>query len=138
MQTAYRCIPKLVGAALVHSVGPALVDVHQEHQVVSEDTQAMQPGHLDHKSKQIVHNGVQELVGHLAPRQRRHALQLVVDVQLQPGHKSDIQFEKAKRDYAVGAIQEKLKLDPSFPFGICLFRKQAQHSNELVDDVPLQ
>ena len=89
-------VPKLIGAAFVHSVSPSLVDVHQEHQVVSENTEAMQPGHLDHKGKQVVHNGVEELVGHLAPRQSCHALQLVVDVQLQQAtvlvwiHKSDI------------------------------------------------
>jgi hypothetical protein len=43
----------------------------------------VQNGHLDHKGKQVINNGVEELVGHLAPGQMRHTLQLVVQVQLQ-------------------------------------------------------
>ena len=43
----------------------------------------MQPGHLDDKGEEVVNDGVQELVGHLAPGQGCHALQLVVNVQLQ-------------------------------------------------------
>lgn len=49
----------------------------------------MQPGHLDDKGKQVVDNCVEELVGHLAPGQGCHALQLIIDVKLQ--HKSVIQ-----------------------------------------------
>ena len=76
------CSPKLIGAALVHPVSPSLVDVDQKDEVISEHTEAMQPGHLDDKGEQVVNDGVQELVGHLAPGQGCHALQLVVDVQL--------------------------------------------------------
>ena len=43
----------------------------------------MQPGHLNDEGKQVINDGVQELVGHLAPRKRSYALQLIVDVQLQ-------------------------------------------------------
>lgn len=43
----------------------------------------MQCGHLDDEGKQVVDDGIQKLVGHLAPGQVRHALQLVVQVQLQ-------------------------------------------------------
>ena len=83
IRAGQRCVPKLVGSALVNSVGPALVDVYQEDEVVPEDAEAVQPGHLNDKGKQVIHNGIQELVGHLAPRQSCHTLQLVVDVQLQ-------------------------------------------------------
>ena len=83
MIAGQTCIPKLISAAFVHSVRPALIDVDKEHQVVPEHTEAVQPGHLDHKGKQVIHDGVQELVGHLAPGQSCHTLQLVVDVQLQ-------------------------------------------------------
>ena len=38
--------------------------------------------HLDDEGEQVVDDGVQELVAHLAPGQVRHALQLVVQVQL--------------------------------------------------------
>ncbi len=77
-----RDIPKLIGSFLVHPVGISLVDVHQEHQVVSEDTEAVQPGHLDDKGEQVINDGVQEFEGHLTPWQRCHTLQLVVDIQL--------------------------------------------------------
>jgi len=62
-----RGVPKLIGSFLVHPVGVSLVNVHQEHQIVSEDTEAMQPGHLDYKGKQVINDGVQELEGHLTP-----------------------------------------------------------------------
>ncbi len=62
-----RGVPKLIGPFLVHPIGVSLVDVDQEHQVVSEDTEAMQPGHLDDKGKQVINDGVQELEGHLTP-----------------------------------------------------------------------
>ena len=42
----------------------------------------VQGGHLDDEGAQVVDDGVEELVGHLPPRQVRHALQLVVQVQL--------------------------------------------------------
>ena len=77
-----RGVPKLIGSFLVHPVGVSLVDVNQEYQVVSENTEAMQPGHLDDKGKQVINDGVQELEGHLTPWQRCYALQLVVDIQL--------------------------------------------------------
>ena len=77
-----RGIPKLIGSFLVYPVGVSLVDVHQEHQVVSEDTEPVQPGHLDDKGEQVINDGVQELEGHLTPRQRCHTLQFVVDIQL--------------------------------------------------------
>ena len=84
-------LPKLVWPLLVHPVGISLVDVHQEDQVVSEHTQAVQPGHLDDKGEEVIYDGVQELVGHLAPGQGCHTLQLVVDVQLQrQGVESDV------------------------------------------------
>ncbi len=42
----------------------------------------MQRGHLDDKGKEVVDDGVEELVGELAPGQVRHALHAVVQVQL--------------------------------------------------------
>jgi len=77
-----RGAPKLVGALAVHAVYPALVDVDEEHEVVAEHRQPVQQRHLDDKREQVVDDGVQELVRHLAPGQVRHALQLVVQVQL--------------------------------------------------------
>ena len=43
----------------------------------------MHGGHFDDKRKQVVDDCIQELVGHLSPRQRSHALELVIQVQLQ-------------------------------------------------------
>ncbi len=63
-----RGVPKLIGSFLVYPVGVSLIDVHQEHQVVSKDTEAVQPWHLDDKGKQVINDGVQELEGHLTPR----------------------------------------------------------------------
>ena len=74
--------PKLIGSFLVDPVSVTLVDVDQEDQVIPEHAEAVQPGHLDDKGKQVIDDGVQELVGHLAPGQGSHTLQLVVDVQL--------------------------------------------------------
>ena len=46
----------------------------------------MQRGHLDDEGEEVVHDGVEELVSHLAPRQVRHRLELVVDEQLRAHH----------------------------------------------------
>ena len=47
-----------------------------------EHRQPVHGRHLDDKGKQVINNGVEELVGHLAPGQGSHALELVVQVQL--------------------------------------------------------
>lgn len=47
-----------------------------------EHADAVEQGHLDDKGKQVIDDCVEELVGHLAPRQVGHALKLVVQVQL--------------------------------------------------------
>ena len=83
MQKGHPDLPKLVGSPLVNPVSVALVNVDQEHQVISEHAEAVEPWHLDDKGKEVINDGVQELVGHLAPGQGSHTLQLVVDVQLQ-------------------------------------------------------
>lgn len=49
----------------------------------------MQQGHLDDKREQVVDDGVEELVGHLAPGEVRHGLELVVEVQLRGGGRED-------------------------------------------------
>lgn len=43
----------------------------------------MQQRHLDDEGKQVINDGVEELVRHLPPGQVCHTLQLVVEVQLQ-------------------------------------------------------
>lgn len=64
----------------------------QAHQVVRgrvadapEHAQAVQRRHLDHKSKQVIDDCVEEFVRHLTPGHVGDALQLVVQVQLQEG-----------------------------------------------------
>ena len=42
----------------------------------------MQRGHLDDKGEQVIDDGVEELVGELAPGEVRHTLHAVVQVQL--------------------------------------------------------
>jgi hypothetical protein len=49
----------------------------------------MQEGHLDDKGKEVVDDGVEELVGHLPPGQVCNTLELVVEVQLQQQGDSD-------------------------------------------------
>ena len=51
-----------------------LVEEDHEDDVVPEHTQAMKDRHLDHKGKQVVDDGVEELVGHLPPRQVGHGI----------------------------------------------------------------
>ena len=82
----WACAPKLIGPLLVNPVDPPLVDVDQEHYIVPEDGQAVQRGHLDDKGKQVIDDGVQELVCHLAPGQVCHTLHPVVQVQLRGAH----------------------------------------------------
>lgn len=48
-----------------------------------EHADAMQYGHLDDEGEQVVDDCVEELVGHLPPRQVSNTLKLVVQVQLQ-------------------------------------------------------
>ena len=77
-----RSAPKLVRALLVNAIDPFLVKEDEKHDVIAEDRQAVQRGHLDDKGKQVVDDGVEELVGQLAPGQVRHTLHAVVQVQL--------------------------------------------------------
>lgn len=53
--------------------------------LLPEHAESMQCWHLDNKGKQIIDDGVEELVCHLTPGQVRNTLQLVVEVQLQAG-----------------------------------------------------
>jgi hypothetical protein len=53
------------------------------HCCAPEHAEPVQRGHFDDKREEVVDDGVEELVRHLAPGQVRHTLQLVVQVQLQ-------------------------------------------------------
>ena len=46
-----------------------LVDVNAEDEVIPEHRQPVQRGHLDDKGKEVVNDGVEELVRHLPPAQ---------------------------------------------------------------------
>ncbi|KAI7091903.1 hypothetical protein KC356_g264 [Hortaea werneckii] len=62
-------LPELVDAGEVDLVGPGLVEVDEEDDVVAEGGEAVQDGHLDREGEQVVDEGVEELVRH---RLRRH------------------------------------------------------------------
>ena len=65
-----------VDARLVDGVNPPLVEEDGEDEVVPEDGQAVHGGHLDDEREQVVDDGVEELVRHLAPGEVRHRLEL--------------------------------------------------------------
>eukprot|EP00601_Ochromonadales_sp_CCMP2298_P012965 CAMPEP_0173268868 /NCGR_PEP_ID=MMETSP1142-20121109/30556_1 /TAXON_ID=483371 /ORGANISM="non described non described, Strain CCMP2298" /LENGTH=67 /DNA_ID=CAMNT_0014205139 /DNA_START=240 /DNA_END=443 /DNA_ORIENTATION=- len=57
----------LLGPGAVYTVCVALVEVHEEDQVVPEHGEAVHGGHLDDEGEQIVYEGVQELIHEGSP-----------------------------------------------------------------------
>lgn len=74
-------LPELVDARVVDLVGPGLVDVDEEDDVVAQGGEAVQEGHLDGEGEEVVDEGVEELVRHRAAGHVRDGLEAVVDVQ---------------------------------------------------------
>ncbi|GIX62490.1 aspartyl aminopeptidase [Babesia caballi] len=75
-----------VGTGRVHAVGPPLVQVAEEDDVVAEARQAVHPRHVDEERRHVVHERVERLVDERAPGKVVHGLQLVVDVNLGRHH----------------------------------------------------
>ena len=75
-----EALSKLIDAALVHGVNPALVQEDEENDVIPEARDAMHPRHLDDEREQVIDDGVERLVHERTHRQMRDTLQLVVDV----------------------------------------------------------
>ncbi|GBE60170.1 NPL P60 family secreted protein, putative [Babesia ovata] len=87
-----HCLSLLLGvvpgarAIGVHAIGPALVQVAEEDDVVTEARQPVHPRHLDQERRHVIHESVQRFVDQSAPREVVHRLQLVVDVNLRSHH----------------------------------------------------
>jgi hypothetical protein len=74
-------LAKLVDTSVVDLVSPGLVDVDEEDDVVTQSGEAVQEGHLDGESEEVVDEGVEELVSHGAAGHVSDGLEAVVDVQ---------------------------------------------------------
>merc|ERR1719220_1527789 len=64
---------KLVDPGGVHLVDVALVEEDEEDNVIPEAADAVHGWHLDDKSKDVIDEGVQSLVGHHPPRGGRRS-----------------------------------------------------------------
>ena len=87
---AVTSLAKLVDTLVVNLVLPALVEPDEEDDVVTESSQAVEPGHLDSEGEQVVDEGVEELVGHGLAGHVGNGLQSVVDVQTGHHHEEAI------------------------------------------------
>jgi hypothetical protein len=74
-------LSELVDTRVVDLVGPGLVDVHEEDDVVAESGETVEERHLDGESEEVVDEGVEELVCHGATGHVGDGLEAVVDVQ---------------------------------------------------------
>jgi hypothetical protein len=74
-------LAKFVDTSVVDLVGPGLVDVDEEDDVVTQSCETVQEGHLDGESEEVVDEGVEELVSHGAAGHVSDGLEAVVDVQ---------------------------------------------------------
>jgi hypothetical protein len=98
---------KLSGSVQKDCKTSYLVELYEEDDVIAEDREPVQRGHLDHKREKVVNDGVEELVRHLAPGEVRHALQLVVEVQLRAAHARDM-WKFAKSFQALSSLMDNL------------------------------
>ncbi len=85
-----------------------------------EHRQPVQQRHLDDKGEQVVDDGVQELVCHLAPGQVRHRLELVVQVQLR--------WSKQQMHEQLSKSTERCKHDDESPEPQQRSRKEGQEA----------
>lgn len=69
---------------------PALVQINEENNIVSEGSETVQRGHLDRKREQVVDERVQEFVRHCFGGHVRDALEPVVDVQRGDHHQETV------------------------------------------------
>jgi hypothetical protein len=74
-------LSELVDTGVVDLVGPSLVDVHEEDNVVAQCGETVEEGHLDGESEEVVDESVEELVGHGAAGHVGDRLESIVDVQ---------------------------------------------------------
>lgn len=63
----FATLSKLVRARVVNPVGPLLVQINEENEVVPEAGNAVHNWHLDHESEQVIDECVQGLVHHSFP-----------------------------------------------------------------------
>lgn len=66
----------------IDGVEPALVQVHEEYDVVAEAGKSMGGWHRDDEGEHVVDECCESAVGKGSPRQRRHRLEAVVNEQL--------------------------------------------------------
>ena len=66
---------------MVDLVGPGLVNVDEENDVVAESGETVEEGHLDGEGEEVVDEGVEELVGHGAAGHVGDGLEAVVDIE---------------------------------------------------------
>ena len=78
----HRRISELVLSSLIDRINPHLVQINKEDHIITEASDSMQHGHLDHKREHIVNKRIERLIDHGIDRNVSHTLQLVVDKQL--------------------------------------------------------
>lgn len=78
----HRRISELILSSLIDRINPHLVQINKEDHIVTETSDSMQHGHLDHKREHIVNKRIQSLIDHGINRNVSHALKLVVNEQL--------------------------------------------------------
>lgn len=80
---------------MTYLVGPSLIDIYEENDIVSQCREAMQRGHLDRKRKKVINERIQKLVRHRFGRHVRYRLEPVVDVQTRDHHQEPICVDAA-------------------------------------------
>jgi hypothetical protein len=119
-------LTELVDARVINLVLPALVEPHEEDDVVTKSRQAVEPGHLDREGEEIVDEGVQELVGQRLARHVGNRLQPVVDVETGDHHEEAVRVDTAHQGLdnvrvprLVGVVDQAVR-------GVCKQKRNSQ------------
>ena len=74
-------LSEFIDTRVVDLVGPGLIKIDEEDDVVAESGETVEEGHLDGEGEEVVDEGVEELVCHGAAGHVGDGLEAVVDVQ---------------------------------------------------------
>lgn len=94
---AVTTLSELVDTLVVDLVLVALVKPNEEDDIIAESGQTMQPRHLNGECKEVVDEGVQELVSHRLAGHVGNGLQAIVDVQARNHHQETIGIDTANK-----------------------------------------
>lgn len=81
-------ISELVLSSLVDRINPHLVQINKEDNIITEASDSMQHGHLNHKREHIINKCIEGLINHGVNGNMSHALELIVNKQLR-GHRNE-------------------------------------------------